>query len=44
VSCVIVLPVRSHYSNVLEFISPEFLRERLNLKDGDVVDVVIYLS
>jgi len=37
----IVLPMRSHYSNVLEFVSPKFLRENLNLKDNDVVDVVI---
>ena len=39
----IVLPLRSHYSNVLEFISSHFLRERLNLKDGDKLDIVIYL-
>ena len=42
--CVLVLPVRSHYSNILEFISPEFLRGKLNLKDDDIVDVVVYLN
>ncbi len=40
----IVLPLRSHYSNILEFISHHFLREKLNLEDGDEVKVVIYLS
>jgi riboflavin kinase len=41
---VIVLPKRSHYSNILEFISPHSLREALNLKDGDLVEIVIYLE
>ena len=40
----IVLPLRSHYSNVLEFISPDFLREKLNLKDNDIVDIVIFFD
>ena len=40
----IVLPARGHYSNVLEFISPAFLREELGLKDNDTADVVIYFN
>jgi len=44
VKSAIVLPSRSHYSNILEFISPDHLRERLNLKDGDEVKIVIYLE
>jgi len=40
----IVMPLRSHYSNILEFISPCFLREKLDLKDGDDIKIVIYLS
>ena len=40
----IVLPLRSHYSNVLEFISPHFLRDKLNLKDGSEVKIVIYFD
>jgi riboflavin kinase len=40
----IVLPIRSHYSNILEFISPHYLREKLNIKDGDEVKIVIYLE
>jgi len=40
----IVIPMRSHYSNILEFISSKYLREKLNLKDGDEVKIVIYLN
>ncbi len=40
----IVLPLRSHYSNILEFISPDFLRQKLNLKDEDTVEIVIFLK
>lgn len=40
----IVLPLRSHYSNILEFISPDFLRKKLGLKDGDIVEIVIFLD
>jgi len=40
----IILPIRSHYSNILEFISPHYLREKLSLKDGDEVKIVIYLE
>jgi riboflavin kinase len=40
----IVLPMRSHYSNILEFISPHFLREKLVFKDGDNVEAVIFLE
>ncbi|UCH71617.1 MAG: DUF120 domain-containing protein [Thermoplasmatales archaeon] len=40
----IVLPLRSHYSNIIEFISPHYLREKLKLKDGDEVKTVIYVD
>ena len=40
----IVLPLRSHYSNILEFISKDFLRTNLNLKDGEGVNIVIYFE
>jgi riboflavin kinase len=43
-NAVIVLPMRSHYSNILEFISPDFLRKKLNLKDGDEIKIIIYLN
>ena len=36
----IVIPIRAHYGeDVVEIISPESLRKRLRLKDGDVVRV-----
>ena len=38
----IVLPMRSHYSNILEFISEDFLRKKLNLEDGNEVNIEIY--
>ncbi len=40
----IVLPFRSHYSNILEFISPVYLREKLDLDDGDNVNIIIFLK
>jgi riboflavin kinase len=40
----IVLPMRSHYSNVLEFISKDFLRNKLKLEDGNEVKIVIYFD
>ena len=40
----IVLPMRSHYSTVLEAISPAQLRKKLRLNDGDEVDVVVLLK
>lgn len=40
----IVLPARSHYSNILEFISKYNLREKLKLKDDDEVSIIIFLN
>jgi riboflavin kinase len=40
----IVLPLRSHYSNILEFISEHFLREKLGVEDDDEVKIVIYFD
>ena len=37
-----VLPSRGHYSNIIEFISPMYLRGKLGLKDGDQVEIIIY--
>ena len=41
VQCAVIFPERSVYSDVLEIISPIYLRERLSINDGDqiVVDV-----
>jgi len=41
----LILPVRTHYSgDVVELISPKFLREELNLKDGDTIKVRAFTS
>jgi riboflavin kinase len=41
IDCAIVLPKRSHYTNVLEIISAENLRQRFGLNDGDEIVVEI---
>ncbi len=43
-SCALVLPLRGHYSSVLEFIARENLREKIGLTDGDTVKVTIDLE
>ena len=37
----LILPLRSHYADVVEFIAPKKLRESLKLEDGDVVQVEV---
>ena len=44
VSCAVVLPMRSHYSKVLEVISSHYLRDKLGLKDGDEVKLIVSLK
>ncbi len=43
IECAIMQPNRSHYENVIEIISKFYLRDRLKLKDGDVVEVRVAL-
>jgi len=41
----IIVPVRTHYSgDVVEIIAPTFLRQQLNVKDGDIVKVKAFSS
>lgn len=35
----LILPLRGHYTDIVELIAPKKLRESLKLKDGDVVQV-----
>jgi riboflavin kinase len=43
--CIVVIPQVPNYpENVLEIIAPIHLRERLRLKDGDVVDIKVILE
>ena len=37
----IVLPFRSHYTDIVELIAPQNLRKALGLKDGDLVHVEV---
>jgi riboflavin kinase len=39
IECSVILPVRTHYTDVMEVIAKESLRARLSLRDGDVVEV-----
>jgi len=39
----VIVPNRSHYSDVVEVISKDYLREKLKLRDGDEVAVEIRL-
>jgi riboflavin kinase len=41
---ILIFPLRGHYSNILEFIAPENLREHLELKDGDSVAIVVTIE
>ena len=43
IECAIMQPNRSHYENVIEVISKYYLRDRLKLKDGDVVEIRVAL-
>lgn len=39
--CAVIIPDRSHHIDVLEVISPHYLRKKLKLKDGDIVELQI---
>lgn len=41
VDCAVIMPVRSHHANTIEVVSPLKLRDKLNLKDGDVIEVSV---
>lgn len=40
----VVLPLRSHYSTVIEVVSPHCLRERLDLNDGDEIRLQVFMG
>jgi riboflavin kinase len=39
--CAVVIPLRTHYSDVVEVISKDYLRDELGVKDGDRVELKI---
>lgn len=41
--CAVIMPIRSHHTEVLEAISKHYLRGGLGLKDGDVVELIVTL-
>jgi riboflavin kinase len=43
VEAAVIMPVRTHHTDILEVISMYQLRKRLGLKDGDVVEVNVAL-
>ena len=44
IECAIIIPKRSHHTDVLEIISASQLREKLGLEDGDSVSVKVELA
>jgi len=43
VDCAVIMPIRTHHTDVLEVISKHYLRNALGLKDGDLVELVVTL-
>ncbi len=43
VECAVIMPVRSHHSDVLEVISKHHLRSRFGLEDGNIVELTVFL-
>ncbi|MHB8352365.1 MAG: DUF120 domain-containing protein, partial [Thermoplasmata archaeon] len=37
----LIMPDRTHHTEAIEFIAPEFLREALGVQDGDRVEIVL---
>ena len=44
VSCMVLMPARSHYSDVLEIISEKHLRSALSLNEGDEIELRVMFS
>ena len=44
VECAVLIPDLTRHFEVVEVISPTFLREHLDLKDGDEVELELYLN
>ena len=41
--CAVIMPIRTHHTDVLEVISKHYLRNALGIKAGDIVELVISL-
>jgi riboflavin kinase len=43
IDCAVIVPVRSTHKNAVELISKHYLRNTLNLREGDEVEVEVFL-
>ncbi len=43
VDCAVIMPIRTHHTDVLEVISKHYLRSAVGLKDGDVAELNVTL-
>jgi riboflavin kinase len=43
VDCAVIMPIRTHHTDVLEVISKHYLRNALGIKDGDIVEMNVTL-
>jgi len=43
IDCAVIMPIRTHHTDVLEVISKHYLRTAVGLKDGDVVELIVTL-
>jgi riboflavin kinase, archaea type len=43
VDCAVIMPIRTHHTDVLEVISKHYLRNALGLKDGDFLELTVSL-
>jgi riboflavin kinase len=41
VECAVIIPLRTHYNDVIEIISRHYLRDKLRLEDGDIVEIIV---
>lgn len=42
--CSLIMPARTHYTDVMEIIAPSYLRGEMKLRDGDEVEVRVQLE
>ncbi len=43
VDCAVIMPIRTHHTDVLEVISKHYLRSAVGLKDGDIAELIVTL-
>ncbi|HYS74379.1 MAG TPA: DUF120 domain-containing protein [Thermoplasmata archaeon] len=41
VDCAVIMPIRTHHTDVLEVISKHYLRSAVGLKDGDIAELIV---